>query len=208
MPEKIILRQTADKIIASCDENQYFTLDSTHLVIPNENINSKYLLGLLNSKLINYYYQKIVPEIGKAFPEVKIVNLKNLPIIVSENSYESIIDKVEILSKYSKKVVDLEFAFRNWLNLEYNAGEISNRNKLFNFWELSFEDFFKLLKKKIGKVSVKNYSIINQEFEDIVSEIIQINNEIKKINKELDDLFYEIYGLTEEEIAIVEESLE
>jgi hypothetical protein len=29
---------------------------------------------------LNYYYQKIVPEVGRTFAQVKTVNLKQLPI--------------------------------------------------------------------------------------------------------------------------------
>ena len=40
-----------------------------------------YILCLLNSEMINFYYQSIIPERGKAFAEVKIVNLQQLPPI-------------------------------------------------------------------------------------------------------------------------------
>jgi len=37
-------------------------------------------LGVLNSKLLNDYYQLLNPEIGEALAEVKATNLKRLPI--------------------------------------------------------------------------------------------------------------------------------
>ena len=40
----------------------------------------KYLLGILNSSLMVYIYQKIVPEKGRVFAEIKKVNLDKLPI--------------------------------------------------------------------------------------------------------------------------------
>lgn len=43
-------------------------------------INLKYILGLFNSRLLTYYYQKIIPEVGKTFAEVKTVNVGRLPI--------------------------------------------------------------------------------------------------------------------------------
>ncbi|MCW3141756.1 MAG: N-6 DNA methylase [Methanophagales archaeon] len=77
--EKIISRQTSDHLVAAYDNEQYFSLDSTHVIIPHE-INAKYFLALFNSRLLNYYYQKIVPEVGRTFAQVKTVNLKQLPI--------------------------------------------------------------------------------------------------------------------------------
>ena len=201
--EKIIVRQTSDRIIGAYDNSQHYTLDSTHLIIPNEDINCKYLLGLLNSKLINYYYQKLIPEIGKTFAEVKIVNLKHLPIRINDKYENAIISKVDELMMLNKKLTDLQINFRNWLNLEYQCGEISNRNKLFKFWELDEKQFFIYLKKKIGKINVKTYSLIKNEWEEVSSEINSLNNEIKKIEQELDELIYELYNLSTEEIEIV-----
>jgi len=77
--EKIISRQTSDHLVAAYDNEQYFSLDSTHVIIPHE-INAKYFLALFNSRLLNYCYQKIVPEAGRTFAQVKTVNLKQLPI--------------------------------------------------------------------------------------------------------------------------------
>ncbi len=77
--EKLISRQTSDHLVAVYDGQKYFSLDSTHVIIP-KNIDAKYLLSIFNSKLLNFYYQQMMPEIGRTFAQVKIVNLKQLPI--------------------------------------------------------------------------------------------------------------------------------
>ncbi|EKD44201.1 MAG: hypothetical protein ACD_71C00215G0008 [uncultured bacterium (gcode 4)] len=83
---KIIIRQTADKIIAAYDQNWFITRHSTHLIAPMpETVDIKYLLAILNSKLLTWFYRKIVPETWKAFAEVKIINLEKLPIKISTN---------------------------------------------------------------------------------------------------------------------------
>jgi hypothetical protein len=76
---KIVVRQTGDRIVAALDEQGQLTLDTTHLIF-DATIPIKALLGILNSCLINWYYQRLVEEVGRAFAEVKIVNLKKLPI--------------------------------------------------------------------------------------------------------------------------------
>ena len=79
--EKLISRQTSDHLVATLDTDQYFTLDSTHVIHLKKSIFSiKYLLGIYNSKLINFIYANSVKEAGRVFAQVKAVNLKSLPI--------------------------------------------------------------------------------------------------------------------------------
>ncbi len=86
--EKIIYRQTADRIIATID-SQKFLLDKTvHLVALKEKfskIDMKYLLAILNSKLLTYIYRGITGEEGATFAQVKTFNMKSLPIVLSED---------------------------------------------------------------------------------------------------------------------------
>jgi hypothetical protein len=103
--EKIIIRQTSDKIIATLDTEGFITRHSTHCIVNNgKKINLKYLLGVLNSVLVNFYYQCLVPEKGKAFAEVKGINVKQIPIkeIDLKNKsekaiHDEIVKQVELL---------------------------------------------------------------------------------------------------------------
>jgi len=51
-----------------------------NLRINDNRLSYSYLLGVLNSKLISWWYQGLIPEKGRVFAEVKVVNLKKLPI--------------------------------------------------------------------------------------------------------------------------------
>ena len=77
---KIIYRQTSSSLIAALDENGFHNDKTVHLIIPNNNFDVRFILGLFNSKLINYYYQQINSEQGRAFAQVKTVYIKQLPI--------------------------------------------------------------------------------------------------------------------------------
>lgn len=80
-PQKIIMRQTSDKLIAQLDEHQFLSLKNVHNIkINDKSLSYKYLLAVLNSKLLNWWYQKLIPEQGRVFAEVKVVNLEKLPI--------------------------------------------------------------------------------------------------------------------------------
>ncbi len=84
--EKIIYRQTADSIIATRDIDKFLTDKTLHSIILKTEwemkINLHYLLGLLNSKLMTYFYKSVSQEEGRTFAQVKIFRIKKLPIHV------------------------------------------------------------------------------------------------------------------------------
>jgi len=79
---KIIIRQTSDTLIAAFDSEGFISRHSTHLLCtkPDTTVSTLYLLTLLNSRLLDFLYEMLVPEKGKAFAEVKTINVEQLPI--------------------------------------------------------------------------------------------------------------------------------
>ncbi|MEA2051388.1 MAG: TaqI-like C-terminal specificity domain-containing protein, partial [Euryarchaeota archaeon] len=110
-PVKIVIRQTADSIIANIDTNQYLSLKNVHNLRINDNsLSYPYLLGLLNSKLISWWYHGLIPEKGRVFAEVKVVNLKKLPIRtidfsnpVEKAQHDKLVALVENMLELKKK---------------------------------------------------------------------------------------------------------
>ena len=64
---------------------------------------------MLNSVLVNFYYQCLVPEKGKAFAEVKGINVKQIPI-----------KEIDLKNK-SEKVIHDEIVKQVELLLQLNA---------------------------------------------------------------------------------------
>ena len=85
---KIIVRQTSDIIRAVIDDKKYYNLNNIYNIeITNHLYDYRYLLGILNSSLMVYIYQTIVPEKGRVFAEIKKINLDKIPIVpVSDNN--------------------------------------------------------------------------------------------------------------------------
>jgi len=93
-PVKIFMRQTGDSLIATLDKNQYLCLNNMHVLVPKEGTPvCRYVLAILNSKLMNWYYHTLNPEIGEALAEVKRANVAALPIIIPDIS-NSIVQKM------------------------------------------------------------------------------------------------------------------
>lgn len=95
---KLLIRTTSDKIIASIDYNHYLALNSVNVgVSVNHNVPLEFLLAVLNSKLMEYWYRLTVQEQNKTFAEVKIVYLERLPIKSNKILQEQIVSYVSKL---------------------------------------------------------------------------------------------------------------
>jgi hypothetical protein len=82
--QKILYRQTADRIVATIDRERYLTDKTLHtVVLKGEGVASldiRYLLGILNSKLATFIYQDLAREEGRTFAQVKVFRMECLPI--------------------------------------------------------------------------------------------------------------------------------
>ena len=84
--DKLIIRKTGDKIISTIDTKGYFHLDNLHFgVLVNKEYSLKYILGIINSDLFRFYYQKISLEKGRAMAQTDIDTLHSLKIPVLNN---------------------------------------------------------------------------------------------------------------------------
>jgi hypothetical protein len=83
--EKIVVRQTGDSIIATIDTQKFVVRDNLYTIVQrvlNDKHDLKFLLGILNCQLMNWYYQTILnPEVGEILAQVKRTHLANIPIV-------------------------------------------------------------------------------------------------------------------------------
>lgn len=78
---KIFVRQTGDSIIATIVDSSFIARDNLHIIINcNSTNNLKVLLGILNSRLIDFIYGIMNPEKGEALAQVKKNHIELLPI--------------------------------------------------------------------------------------------------------------------------------
>jgi hypothetical protein len=80
--EKIVIRQTGDSLIATLDQKQFVVRDNLYTIVQRDpKVDLRFILGLLNSRLLNWFYQKAInPEEGEALAQVKRGHLAQLPI--------------------------------------------------------------------------------------------------------------------------------
>lgn len=80
---KIFLRQTGDSLIAAVDKSGYYHLNNIHsLVVAKGELSLDYLVAILNSRLMNFYYQTVTLEKGRSMAQVDIEMVEKLPLII------------------------------------------------------------------------------------------------------------------------------
>ena len=101
--EKIIIRQTGDKIVATIIGKNIIARDNLHIII-SDTISHHFILGVLNSKLTDFYYTQINPEKGEILAQVKKSHIEQLPLPqnYSTQAYNQMINHVEQLLQLNK----------------------------------------------------------------------------------------------------------
>jgi adenine-specific DNA-methyltransferase len=80
--DKLLLRQTGDSLVAAFDGSGYYHLNNLHSIVPRPGTryDLRYILALLNSRLLNHYYHLVSLERGRAMAQTDIETIEKLPI--------------------------------------------------------------------------------------------------------------------------------
>lgn len=124
--EKIIIRQTGDSLIATYDNKKFICLKNTHVIIATKNYHLKYILSILNSKLMNYYYQYLNPEMGEALAEVKKENVEKL-VFKKANDQKPFIELVDKIM-YIKGLNSCNDTTKEETQIDYLVYKLYNLN--------------------------------------------------------------------------------
>jgi hypothetical protein len=100
--EKIIVADMNKIIEAIYDKGEFLAGKSTSIILnkENNNINLKYLLGLLNSKLLTFFFSKVFNSLSMSggFFTIGKEQLSQLPILIPDNLYiKKIVELVDLI---------------------------------------------------------------------------------------------------------------
>jgi hypothetical protein len=88
--KKIMVRQTGDQIYATIDQEKYYHLNNIHSFNKkNDHLALEYILAILNSSMLNTYYQLITLEKGRTMAQTDIETLELLPIKEISNNQQT-----------------------------------------------------------------------------------------------------------------------
>ena len=121
--DKIIMRQTSDRIRATIDSIGFYVIDSILVFKKSKktDFEYKYLLSVLNSTITDFLYTKFTQEGGRTFAQVKPLNVRKLFIPHANESNQRVTsvlvdylvewnkhkEKNTIESKYFQSVLDV-----------------------------------------------------------------------------------------------------
>lgn len=92
--QKILIRQTGDRIIATIDGQKLYHLNNLHSFSPNTLVSMQFLKSILliiNSWFITWYYRKISLEEGRVMAQTDIETLEKLPIPKIDNKANEVL---------------------------------------------------------------------------------------------------------------------
>ena len=92
----MVRRIVGEKLIACHTNSDFVTSQLLQIVKLHDQTFTKYLLGIINSQLIAFYFRKKYNRQDITFPEIRIYELSSLPIKVSTNKsdVEQLVDQI------------------------------------------------------------------------------------------------------------------
>lgn len=205
--EKLIFRQTSDSIIGSLVSDGYIIRNNTHIILNKEDskFSLKYIITILNSKLVNWYYWTINPEKGEAMAEVKAFHLGMLPFIYFSNeNQQPFIEKADLMLSLNEDLQEQSQKFQRTLQRKFELESLPK--KLQDWYLLNYPDFIKELTKLKIKLTLSQEAEWEEYFIAEATKVMHIRYNILTTDEAIDKMVYELYGLSKEEIEIVEKS--
>ncbi|OCB77244.1 Eco57I restriction-modification methylase domain-containing protein [Flavobacterium crassostreae] len=176
-------------------------------------------LPILNSKILWYFIKNTSSEYGGGYFYFKTKYLEPFGIPLENVDKYNFSDIAKKQLSSTKCFFQVIGKFTKYLQSQFAIQKLTK--KLENWYELDFGDFIKEINKAIkvtNKERVKNELQPIKEltkldemdwmdvFETKKAEAQALKQQINSTDREIDAMVYELYGLSEEEIAIVENS--
>ena len=215
----IFLRRVASGLIASLSKDYKYSFNKNIYGIKvKEKFNNRYILCLLNSTLLDFYYKKrFSTKKIDLFPEIQSYLFQSLPIKeISKEAQQPFIEKADKMLLLNKQLQQKKTKFLNrvrdnlWATAPDNGAnslDLKLSKKTENFYDYDFKTFVSELKKKKIKLSLTEQDEWEDYFNTYKTEINNLQAEISETDKEIDKMVYKLYELTDEEIEIVENSV-
>ena len=171
------------------------------IVLPNVENYEKFLLCILNSRLITYYLTCICPPKLGGYYRFNSSNISSIPI-VEPNDQQPFIELADAMLALNKDLQEKRARFLQLL--QNNLPELKINGTLETFDTLDFAGFVAELKKQKIKLSLNQQDEWMDFFDKYKTACNELSAKISATDKEIDARVYALYGLTEEEIKIIE----
>ena len=152
------------RIVATYTEEEYYNNPalSNFIKQDNSNIDLKFILGILNSKMINWFYTKSFTDVN-----IKPTDLEKLPIPnIDKGTQEQIIEFACKLLETKQKIKDYQILFNEAIEKNNFEREIQIKKEI----QIFKNNILKYI-NEIDKEVYKLYELTDKEIEIIENEI-------------------------------------
>jgi len=209
--EKIIVRRASGKfgIIATFDDRNLYNCENTLNIICKSKlpknghgntikIDLRFLLGVLNSKLMVFYYNSVYSGYIAIFPN----NLKSLPIpVIFDTDQKPLINCVSLLLRLKKDYKENSNAFFQILGSNFGLKKITEN--LRNFHNFEYKLFIEELGKQKIVIPLKQQKELTELFNTTKNDLININAQIINLVKKIDEIIFDLYSLSDKEKGLL-----
>ena len=177
------------------ETGDYIGLTNTTVIFDtNPDISIKYVLALLNSKLLNDRYKSIGKQTGSGVFEYFPNGVGKLPIpkidLADQQPFITLVDKMIALHS------ELRNRRQRFLELVSDNLGINITEKHFDDCK-EFKDFLEILQKQKRPLPHAEQPQWKEPFIQCKSEVETIRENIRQTDADIDQMVYELYGLTE-----------
>lgn len=205
---RISIRETGNRITSIYIKNEDFQQNRSlySIKLNDENVFLyEYVISIINSNIIQYFYQTKFAANTDIFPKIRIGQVKELPIkITSLEIQNNLKTKSKFIIEGLNELNTQSTKFQRTIQRKFELENLSK--KLESWYLLTYSEFVKELGKKKIKLSLAQEAEWEDYFLQEQQKAITLKNEIDATDKAIDAMVYELYGLTQEEIEIVENS--
>ncbi|MCF6279237.1 MAG: hypothetical protein L3J14_02705 [Flavobacteriaceae bacterium] len=205
--EKILIKRIGNSIIGAYDNNGFYNVcDVYNLQLKIKgNYNLSVISLIINSKLLNFFYDTKFKSVKKLFPKIPIQNLKLLPLPkYNKKVQQPFIEKADTMLSLNKDLQETSQKFQRTIQRKFELEKLPK--KLQEWYKLTYSEFVKELAKKKIKLSLSQEAAWEDYFISEQQKAVALKTQIDQTDKEIDQMVYELYGLTDDEIMIVEQS--
>ena len=195
---KILIKQTASSIIAQLDENNIAN-NSLFIVFAKDNtVDNKYLLGLLNSSFMNWFYQiAYTAKCQKFSADKRKTFLKDLPIKKgTQEQTNLIINYVTNLINLCQQKYREQQTFVKFIQTMFP--DIKITKKFTNFEKFTINNICDEITKQKYDISQTQFTDLENIFKDQLRIIFNLSQSINENFLKLDDIVFAIYGIDQQ----------
>ena len=201
--EKIIYPNMTLYLPFVYDEQGFFINDKGFIITAGKNVSLKFLVAFFNSKLSHKWIRENCPELQGGTREIRKVFFENIPIPqISLDAQQPFIVQAD-------KMLELHAAFQGLTqkvqrSLQREFGLATLNTKLQQWHALSYANFLGELAKQKVKLTLQQKSEWEEFFVTEQQKAHSLQQQIEQTDRQINAMVYALYGLSDEEIAIVE----